>query len=69
MFTRISTARAIASIYLVFASLLAAQCWAADTKEGYFTTNDGYRLHYIKAGSGKALVMIPGWSQTAAQFK
>ncbi|MBI3526375.1 MAG: alpha/beta hydrolase [Betaproteobacteria bacterium] len=69
MFTRVSTARAIASISLVFASFLAAQCWAADTKEGYFTTNDGYRLHYIEAGSGKPLVMIPGWSQTAAQFK
>jgi len=42
---------------------------AADAKEGFFTTNDGYRLHYIEAGTGKPLVMIPGWSQTAAQFK
>ncbi len=56
------------------ALLLAAVClggaaFGADTKEGYFTTNDGTRLHYIEAGSGKPLVMIPGWSQTAAQFR
>ena len=30
MFTRVSTARTIASISLVFASFLAAQCWVAD---------------------------------------
>ncbi len=50
------------------------RCWpatalAAEIKEGYFTTNDGVRIHYMEAGSGKLLVMIPGWSQTAAQFK
>jgi hypothetical protein len=28
------------------------------------------RLHYIEAGKkGKPLVLIPGWSQTTAQFK
>ena len=36
---------------------------------GSFTTSDGVKLHYLEAGSGKPLVMIPGWSQTAAQFK
>ncbi len=63
MFTRRSTVRAIASVSLVLASLLAAQCWSADTKEGYFTTNDGHRLHYIEAcsrahphGSGRAML-------------
>lgn len=34
-----------------------------------FMTSDGVRLNYLEAGSGKTLVMIPGWSQTAAQFK
>jgi pimeloyl-ACP methyl ester carboxylesterase len=47
----------------------AAPASAADQKEGSFTTSDGVRLHYIEAGSGDVLVMIPGWSQTAAQFK
>jgi hypothetical protein len=35
-------------------------------KAGHVTTSDGVRLHYLEAGSGKPLVMIPGWSQTAA---
>ena len=56
-----------------FAALAACQTMAPQTKgaqsEGSFTTNDGVRLHYVEAGSGKPLVMIPGWSQTAAQFK
>jgi non-heme chloroperoxidase len=36
---------------------------------GSVTTNDGVTLRYDEAGSGKPLVCIPGWSQTAAQFK
>jgi len=35
----------------------------------YFTVNDGVRLHYWEVGSGKTLVMIHGWSQSAAEFK
>ena len=38
-------------------------------KEGWFTTNDGVKLHYLEAGSGNPLVMIPGWSQSAMEFK
>lgn len=49
--------------------LLAGSALAAEIKEGYFTTSDGVRIHYLEAGSGKPLVLIPGWSQTAAQFK
>jgi non-heme chloroperoxidase len=36
---------------------------------GRVTTNDGVNLHYLEAGSGKPILMIPGWSQTAEQFK
>ena len=35
----------------------------------HITTNDGVRLNYVERGSGAPLVMIPGWSQTAAQFE
>ena len=35
----------------------------------HVTTNDGVRLHYVESGSGAPLVMIPGWSQSAAQFE
>ena len=36
---------------------------------GQVTTNDGVNLHYLEAGSGKPILLIPGWSQTAEQFK
>jgi non-heme chloroperoxidase len=36
---------------------------------GHVTTSDGVELHYLEAGSGKPILMIPGWSQTAEQFR
>lgn len=34
-----------------------------------FTTRDGCRLHYTDVGAGpETLVVVPGWSQTAAMF-
>jgi len=47
-------------------SVVAAEPTIAD---GWFTTNDGVKLHYLEAGTGSALVMIPGWSQSAMEFK
>jgi non-heme chloroperoxidase len=41
----------------------------ATATRGSAKTNDGYTLRYEEAGSGKPLVCIPGWSQTAAQWK
>ena len=38
-------------------------------KVGHVTTSDGVSLHYLEAGEGKPILMIPGWSQTAEQFK
>ncbi|KAK6956250.1 hypothetical protein Daesc_001524 [Daldinia eschscholtzii] len=45
---------------------------ASDTsKSGYVTVADGIRLRYWQDGpaSGPNVVFIPGWVQTAAQFK
>lgn len=39
-----------------------------DITKGTIQTNDGYTLNYLEAGQGKTIVMIPGWSQTAAMF-
>lgn len=36
---------------------------------GAIKTSDGVTLRYVEAGSGRPLVMVPGWSQTAAQFE
>ena len=59
----------VAALWLSAAALLASTAFAANVKEGVYTTNDGYRLRYLEAGTGDTLLMIPGWSQTAAQFK
>ncbi len=32
-------------------------------------TDDGTDLHFISKGAGTPLIMIPGWSQTAAMYK
>lgn len=36
---------------------------------GTFTANDGVRISYIEAGSGPDMVLVPGWSQSAAQWQ
>ena len=58
---------------ILLLGLIVAPCLATAAeptfKEGWFTTNDGVKLHYLEAGSGNPLVMIPGWSQSAMEFK
>ncbi|MGI9570828.1 MAG: alpha/beta fold hydrolase [Desulfobulbia bacterium] len=34
----------------------------------YFTSSDNVKLHYLKAGSGPPLVILPGWTQPASGF-
>lgn len=41
----------------------------AGSKSGFYTLADGTKLHYLEAGRGKPVVLIPGWSQTAAMFE
>ena len=33
------------------------------------TVDGGVKLNYLEAGTGKTLVLVPGWSQTAEQFR
>jgi non-heme chloroperoxidase len=35
------------------------------TKSKFFKSSDGIRLHYLEAGSGRAIVLIPGWTMPA----
>src|SRR5262245_20443178 len=51
------------------AGLLGTAKPAQAQKVGHVTTSDGVRLHYSEAGAGQPLVLIPGWSQTAAMYK
>ncbi|MFI6078997.1 alpha/beta fold hydrolase [Actinoplanes sp. NPDC051343] len=34
----------------------------------FFTTNDNVRMHYLTAGDGPPIVLIPGFRQSAAEF-
>lgn len=50
------------------ASTGASSGGSATRKEGFTTIKDGTKLHYIEQGTGRPLVLIPGWSQTAAMY-
>lgn len=36
-----------------------------EAKGDFFTTSDGVKLHYLSAGTGAAIVFIPGWTMPA----
>ncbi|MGP0017442.1 MAG: alpha/beta fold hydrolase [Candidatus Sulfotelmatobacter sp.] len=38
---------------------------AQTAKSEFFKTSDGIRIHYVEAGSGRAIVFIPGWTMPA----
>jgi non-heme chloroperoxidase len=43
-----------------------APAWAqSELRSGRFTTSDGVELHYLEAGSGPALVFVPGFTMPA----
>jgi non-heme chloroperoxidase len=37
-------------------------------EKGSIVTRDGVTLRYTRTGSGHPLILIPGWSQSAAEF-
>ena len=41
----------------------------SDYERGTVTLSNGDHLSYIKQGSGPVVVLLPGWSQSAAQWK
>lgn len=57
------------------AAVAAAACTPMESKPSASiarkvpTTNDGVKLNFIEKGKGKPIVLIPGWSQTAAMYK
>jgi non-heme chloroperoxidase len=61
-------ARAIA----VLAALVTLACGPARGAEraadGWLTTSDGVRLHYLEAGNGHTIVLVPGWTMPAWIF-
>src|SRR5580692_7064117 len=45
--------------------LVTPSAFAQTAKSDFFNTSDGVRIHYVEAGSGRALVFIPGWTMPA----
>lgn len=53
-------------IAVVLMCILAApNLFAQAAKSDFFRTSDGVRIHYLEAGSGRAIVFIPGWTMPA----
>ena len=42
--------------------LVTPSAFAQTAKSDFFNTSDGVRIHYVEAGSGRAIVFIPGWT-------
>ncbi|MFZ0283723.1 MAG: alpha/beta hydrolase [Candidatus Acidiferrales bacterium] len=54
---------AVTLLCILLAPAIFAQTLAA--KSDFFKTSDGVRIHYLEAGSGRAIVFIPGWTMPA----
>lgn len=50
---------------LLLCALIAPEAVAQAVKDGVIKTSDGVRIHYLDAGSGQAIVFIPGWMMPA----
>ena len=48
--------------FLLAVLLPVAASFAAEVRNGFFTTSDGVRLHYVEAGRGPDLFFQPGWT-------
>jgi non-heme chloroperoxidase len=52
-------------LVLVVMCILTAPGVGQTTRSDFFKTSDGVRIHYVEAGSGRAIVFIPGWTMPA----
>src|SRR5882672_10071666 len=48
---------------------LRAEAAPGAAQDRFFTTSDKVRLHYIEAGRGRTVVLVPGWSMPAWIFE
>lgn len=56
---------AIASLFLAALARVAGATGIADVRSRFFVTSDGVRLHYLEAGRGRTIVLVPGWTMPA----
>jgi microsomal epoxide hydrolase len=55
----------LAVILLCILSVPGVIAQTTTVKSGFIKTSDGIRIHYVEAGSGRAIVFIPGWTMPA----
>lgn len=59
----------ILTTLLTIIFIIPGASWAqTEVRSGHFTTSDGVELHYLEAGSGPLLIIVPGWTATAASW-
>lgn len=68
LFTLAAMVAMVATV-VIAAMVGAGGAVAAEIKQGSVRLADDTRLNYLEAGSGPPVVLVPGWSQTAAMFK
>ena len=56
------------SAILAILLLLTLPALAEPAQHRFFTTSDGVRLHYLEAGRGHTIVLVPGWTMPAWIF-
>jgi non-heme chloroperoxidase len=64
------TQAAILATWLTLTCGFASQAaWAQQLRSEHFVTSDGVELHYIEAGSGPAIIFVPGWTTHAESWE
>jgi non-heme chloroperoxidase len=59
------TRLAVALVCILSVPGIIAQTAGQSAQGGSFKTSDGISIHFIEAGSGRAIVFIPGWTMPA----
>ena len=59
---------AVVLCLLLVYGLTVPSATAQGTKSGFFKTSDGIKIHYVEAGSGHAVVFIPGYPRGESRF-
>jgi non-heme chloroperoxidase len=50
---------------VLMCTLAVSSLVAQTAKSDFFTTSDGIKIHYLDSGSGRPIVLIPGWTMPA----
>lgn len=55
----------LATLLALMCTLGSQSAWTHELRSEHFTTSDDVALHYLVAGSGPAIIFVPGWTAPA----